>query len=208
MQPQIVLWVYYEGNELSELLHRNDEFLYAYLNKDYSQQLLDRQAEIDRTLKATFTQMRHHSQGPRRESGFVGRLERVLGLEALRIRLGLVGLSTPNPKIDESLDLFKAILREAIEVTNEWDGRLILVCLPQYERYLYPWVVSSGRERIISSARGLGLQVIDLQETFATQGDPIKLFPFRRPGHYNTQGHRLVAETILSHLTDRTIHSR
>jgi hypothetical protein len=32
------------------------------------------------------------------------------------------------------------------------------------------------------------------------QGDPLSLFPFRRPGHYNAAGHRIVAEVVLEAL--------
>jgi hypothetical protein len=39
--------------------------------------------------------------------------------------------------------------------------------------------------------------VVDINDGFQAHADPLSLFPFRRLGHYNEEGHRLVAETVL-----------
>ena len=47
----------------------------------------------------------------------------------------------------------------------------------------------------------LNIPVIDMHnELFATHEDPLSLFPFRLPLHYNAEGYRLVTETILERL--------
>ena len=45
------------------------------------------------------------------------------------------------------------------------------------------------------------MPLIDLDHAFRAHPDPLALFPFRRLGHYNEAGHRLVAEAVLSMLT-------
>jgi hypothetical protein len=83
---------------------------------------------------------------------------------------------------------------------------LLFVYLPQYERYSHPWLASPYRERILSLVKNLGLEIIDLHESFSTQSDPLSLFALRRPGHYDIPGNRLVAGAILSRLIqERTI---
>ena len=43
----------------------------------------------------------------------------------------------------------------------------------------------------------LDIPIIDIHnEVFKTHPDPLSLFPFRIPGHYNAEGYRLVAEAI------------
>ena len=45
-------------------------------------------------------------------------------------------------------------------------------------------------------------EIIDIQkEVFGTHPDPLSLFPFRSGvGHYNAEGYRLIAETIVKRL--------
>jgi len=52
LRPQIVLWIYYEGNDLDELssTEKRSSLLMRYLNKGFLQGLWDKQKEIDRIL--------------------------------------------------------------------------------------------------------------------------------------------------------------
>ena len=54
VKPKVVLWFYFEGNDLGDLRReRQNSILTQYLaNKEFSQGLLNRQAEIDRALAA------------------------------------------------------------------------------------------------------------------------------------------------------------
>ena len=51
LHPRIVLWLYYEGNDLQNLLGaQTSPLLMKYLRAEFSQNLLDRQTEIDEIL--------------------------------------------------------------------------------------------------------------------------------------------------------------
>ena len=54
VKPKVVLWFYFEGNDLGDLRReRQNSILTQYLaNKEFSQGLFNRQAEIDRALAA------------------------------------------------------------------------------------------------------------------------------------------------------------
>jgi hypothetical protein len=56
------------------------------------------------------------------------------------------------------------------------------------------------RDSVLNIARDIGLPIIDLASVFARHADPLGLFPFRLADHYNEEGHRLAADTILAHL--------
>jgi len=43
--------------------------------------------------------------------------------------------------------------------------------------------------------------VIDVQPAFQAQDDPLSLFPFRKFGHYDERGNRVVASTLIRSLT-------
>ena len=49
----------------------------------------------------------------------------------------------------------------------------------------------------MQAATELDIPIIDIHnEVFKIHPDPLSLFPFRTPGHYNAEGYRLIAEAI------------
>ena len=52
-EPETVLWFYFEGNDLLDLQdEKKNEFIMQYLNTDFSQNLMARQADVDKVRKA------------------------------------------------------------------------------------------------------------------------------------------------------------
>jgi hypothetical protein len=50
-RPKIVLWVYFEGNDYSELREeRKSPLLMRHLSKEFNQSLITRQREVDQAL--------------------------------------------------------------------------------------------------------------------------------------------------------------
>ena len=57
------------------------------------------------------------------------------------------------------------------------------------------------RKAVLGTVTELGIPIIDIQrEVLDLHPDPLSLFPFRIPGHYNAEGYRLVAEAIVKQL--------
>ncbi|GAI50345.1 unnamed protein product, partial [marine sediment metagenome] len=84
--------------------------------------------------------------------------------------------------------------------TSEWEGELIFVYLS-----LSHDKPSSDHDSILSTVRELEIPIIDLYPAFANYGNPSDLYPFGKPGlgggyHFNENGYKLMAETILSQL--------
>ena len=98
----------------------------------------------------------------------------------------------------ENVDLFREILSEAQSRVSAWGGTLYFVYLPGFARYDNYWdMASEERPRIMNLVRMLDIPLIDIDPAFQAQKDPLSLFPFREPGHYNEKGHQLVAEEVL-----------
>jgi hypothetical protein len=84
---------------------------------------------------------------------------------------------------------------------------LIFVYLPSWSRYAGSNFTSPGdsaRGEVLTLVRDLGIPIIDINDGFEAHGDPLSLFPFRRPGHYNEMGHRRVAEQVVDALSRRS----
>lgn len=213
-RPQHVLWFFYEQNDLSGLKNeRASPMLMRYLEEDFSQDLRDLQSEID-SLLDDYVQFRLRTMPPNPRDA-VSPPSRTLVPSFLRLPnlRSLFGLSLGrrnwvDPRIvaDETMDLFGAILGEGNRTVKAWGGTLHLVYLPERERYAIPSAAQLDKAiqgRVLELADSIGVPVIHIDEAFETHGDPLALFPFRRRGHYNGEGHRLVGEAVLKALADR-----
>ena len=220
-KPKIVLWFYFEGNDLADLAgEAQNPILRNYLNQPaYKQGLMDRQAQIDRALLDYLEALR--SKGPilRRleEVGQLiknpklstGRILNVIKLSQLRARLGLVytgrgednkkraSVTTTQNSNRALMELFSQTLLTAKQEVASWGGKLYFIYLPAWEPYGDPERADQKREQILQIATAVGLPVIDIHQTFTRQPDPLDLFPFRLPAHYNEKGNRLVAQEVL-----------
>ena len=200
LKPKILLWVYYEGNDLPDL--KNEETsptLRKYLTDDnFSQNLIGRQAEIDQVLTVYIDEV---SRGEGQRDRPWGKLVDALRLTALRTRWAKVASSYGSPEelaaVPPAAD-FNSVLQKANEQVKGWGGRMYFVYLPSYGRYARRVDENSylHRQEVLDLVRGLNIPVIDAHQVFATHPDPLSLFPNRQLGHYTPEGYRLVAEYI------------
>ena len=212
LKPKLILWFYYEGNDLRDLdgWEKNSPLLMKYVTSSFSQRLYERQEEIDRSLReyldaamtkaatpASFGQLfklHHLRQTVQRfydrrptQQGFPAEL-----LDFLH--------RTGAPADSSDLLLFTRILTEAQATASTWNGRIVFVYLPTWERYRIPELASQDRDKVLSIAHQLNFHVVDMHPVISSHPDPLSLFPLRRYGHYNEAGHRLVGDEMLKRL--------
>ena len=212
LNPRAVLWFFYEGNDLPTLKIEYEFFqpLSKYLESDYRQDLMPKQAEIDQGLRA----MVDDELSARREGRAGNRyiLNR-LTLRAIRDRIDLWVQGYDNcPPPEENLPLLDRVLRDGASYVDSWGGSIFLVYLPTWARYVEPSKAPHCspepvpfRDQVISIAEEAGLKVIDITKVFDSHPDPVSLYPFRSDGHYTEEGYRLVADTVLQSVTLKTL---
>jgi hypothetical protein len=217
LKPKIVLWFFFEGNDIGDLLYeRQSPLLMRYLEGNFSQSLGGRQAEIDRAL-ATYIESekaaRTVAETPKKMAENIGRARRFLvsliKISALRQRLGLVyGNSDEASPYTESdaaantiMDLLDRALREAKATVDAWGGKLYFVYLPERDTCIDSSRGVGERSQIMTMVRRVGIPLLDLHYAFRAQSDPLALFPFRRLGHYNQKGHRLVGDEVIKSIS-------
>lgn len=210
-RPKIVLWFYFEGNDLRDLgIERKHPLLMRYVTDDsFSQGLRYRQIEIDQALAAYVktiedkkpAELRQFIEALTSDPELPQRIKEIVKLEHLRQRLGLVfhGLHKPAPvsAYSDVLELFAKVLARADGSVNAWGGKLYFVYLPEWGSFGQPDSGDGRRELVLEMVQSLGIPVIDIHPAFQAQQDPLAMFPFRINGHYNEAGHRVVAETVL-----------
>lgn len=204
LKPRVVLWFYYEGNDLEDLdLEKRTPLLTKYLQPNFTQGLATQQTNIDFALNAAIGVSRNELQQVRRLNSppIVQRLTPILRLEHLRQRIGLSsGTHREHPDVGLNLPLFNQILSEAKDLVSTWDGKLYFIYLPEWLRYAYPNAASAYRDAVLTMVNSLDIPVIDIHRVFQSKGDPLMFFPFRINGHYNEQGYKLVADEVISTL--------
>jgi hypothetical protein len=204
LRPRIVLWFYFEGNDLEDLIREKQvPVLTSYLEPTFTQTLRARQRQIDEwitTFVAASRTATEASGGPTLRT-FLEKGKRIAVLEHVRARTGFAlvgGHSYPqDSEMAAHLPLFREVLKQASEVVETWNGTLYFVYLPEWLRYAYPRTASAHRDTVLEIVRELGIPVVDIHRTFQSNPDPLALFPFRGPGHYNPQGYRLAAEEVM-----------
>ena len=212
LKPKTVLWVYFEKNDLNELANETrSPLLLRYLSRGFRQELIAKQAQIDNALLAHVEKEERQALGrikERKTSGQVRaakKLAQFAKLSILRTRLGVV--SSQDIRVEEvsrasqevNMALFRAILMQAKSSVESWGGSLHFVYLPQWERYASS-KLATDRKQILKMVASVEIPLIDLHSAFESHGDPLSLFPFRRSGHYNSDGNQLVADTVLKQL--------
>ena len=210
VKPKVVLWLYYEENDVDNLISEmKSSILLKYLNKrNFSQNLINRQPEIDRFVTDVAAKYMDYSKlrikdklrKKMKEKSYNFIVQGVVKLRILRKRLRLLTLPVSNSAAPPPL--FKEILKNANDVSAEWGGKLYFIYLPEWARYArgVDHKVFRRRDKVLSIVKDLNIPIIDMHEIIASQPVPLTFFPFRLYGHYTKEGYSLTAQTILDKL--------
>lgn len=207
-RPKVTLWFYLELNDQSDLNHeKRSELLMRYLKDNFSQGLITRQTEIDQAL-IKYVDTKRKLAETKTVHEYLNYGLDIIKLSTVRTKLGLVyGTSKVEASFGSDklqIRLFREILQNARAFINARNSMLYFVYLPAWQRYISPQSAGDNRDAILALVRGLNIPIIDIHQAFQAHGDPLRLFPFRQLGHYNEEGHRLVAETVLRYFSSHS----
>ena len=223
LQPQFVVWNWFEGNDLLEL-RRNLIWapLRAYLRTNAPFGLRNRQADIDRTLRVVI-----NAEIRKLSSGWSSRkwLTRVLLLRSIRERLRIAAIVAGldfsdeiQAATEEEMAVAEQILMTVRDVTHSWGGELVMVFLPDSKRYcseVPAWRESwschrpprmgwlDQRDDVLAMFARLGVPVVDGHAAFVDTGQAPADFFYWLGSHYSPAGYQVIAEAVLRTLQDR-----
>lgn len=206
LKPEVIMWFYFEGNDLVQNLdyELTSSLLKNYLRPTYTQKLLIRQDEIDKTLMSYVESIIKQKQ-----SGIVSRLEtlvqssRILRLLNLRRFVGIDN-KVWDPEVERLIvpGEFMAILKQAQAAALQWGGEIYFVYVPEYSRYLLENkndLTFRSRGQVLDLVSSLGIPVIDIhKEVFENHSDSLSLFPRRSEPHYTPEGYKLMGDALVN----------
>ena len=199
--PKLILWFYFEGNDLIELTHENSsKILNNYINDEkFSQNLSNKVKLIDKSLTNIFNKIMSNYN---LIQNFNNSIKRIIIFKNIR---GLANNFLKSYFIINKPDInkFIAIIKRAKLLAEKNEAIFYFVYLPSYERYskkvnddnfLY-------KNNIINSLNSNNINIIDISENvFNKSNDPLSYFPNRKNGHYNDRGYYDVSAFIYKSL--------
>ena len=215
LKPKVVLWMFYEGNDIFDLKNEKRNFiLMKYIEEDgFSQNLIAKVNEIDFHMKKDIIEQAKNDKQLYIKELHDGKTINVKSLFLLRYlrtyfyeRLHYL----PSNPLYKPERLFLTVLIKAKQEVSSWGGELYFVNIPAHTRY-----VSTRRElfhpsthsikhsdEIISLVNKAGIPFIDFHETLAVRSDALSLHsPIKNiPGHLSKDGYALLSKTIISYL--------
>ncbi len=201
LKPKRVLWIYYEGNDLDDLLREEkNDLLKQYMIDNFSQKLLEKQQHIDKKINEFILNQRIKGD-IRAKMNELGDKTKWLQLNLVKQMIKKYGNSSEfDSTYKKSIVKFSKIISLAKSRVESWGGQLYFVYLPEFYRYKDQVNHNSFKKKseIKKLIKNLNIQFIDIdKEVFRKESNPKSLFPFEIHGHYNARGYNKVAKTII-----------
>ncbi|MGD8873318.1 MAG: hypothetical protein PVJ80_17205 [Gemmatimonadota bacterium] len=197
LRPHLVVWIYYEGNDLWDLAGETTRpWLTAYLKPDGVQGLATRQPILDGPYEEWLDSIVAADDALGDPGSGGSALQFIVGLPRLRRLRDLLHVGELSVQGEPDLGLLPQVLEAARAEVETWDGRMLLVYMPDLARY-DTWIGSGarGREEVLTLAETDDIATLDLDRVFREQGDPRYLWS-QSSAHLNEQGYRVAAEAI------------
>jgi hypothetical protein len=206
IQPSLIVWMFFEGNDLETVGVERSGFAGSYLDPAFTQHLRTRQRDIDQALGARLDSIARSFLPDIGE-----RLKRLISLREVRARLALNlraregVIPDSGSGVDGDVAILSHVLARAASEASAWGGTVLFVYLPERPRFAdemrgIPEGSRPGhysaRERVLRAASAAGMQTLDMTPAFAARPDPLALWDDGMV-HYNSMGYALVADSVL-----------
>ena len=187
-----VVWLFYEGNDLTDLEKENKStLLKKYLDdKQFSQNLYNLQFKNDAILLEFFNKNKKKLS-----------YKLIIDFVKLKYLRENIYYNRIN-KIDKIKipENFLKIILSAKDLSSDNNANFYFVYLPTYNRFI-------GREKIYPYKEishiliSNGINFIDIQNIyFSKKKDPLNSFPNRSRGHYNAETYKEISKIIIEEI--------
>lgn len=211
LRPPLVLWLYFEGNDLEEPFEPGREPLRRYLDPAFRQHLAARQAETDTLLRnwVLREEARHDSAVARfRPEPWPRTAAKVIKLYHLR-QLAARAAARPKRTAPPGPDLMDTVLTRARDEVRAWGGELKVVYLPAAHAFGARGLEDVPGVRLYEEMRSricrLQLPLLDLRRRLTARPDADSLWP--SPAfdgiHFNERGYRAFGEELAGFVSAR-----
>lgn len=199
-----IIWLYFEGNDIYNLEKelKNDFLLQYLMNDEFSQNLKDRQNEIDQLANELMIRVLDKKKGETELFNSLSyKFVNFIKLYKTRQMVSAFFSNKPSSTAeyeftDAKVLAMEKILKKAVQISILNDAEFYFVYLPAYERYVNK-IDNYNYNKIRDIVDKLNIDFIDInKEVFSKTFDPLNFFPFKMNGHYNELGYLETAKII------------
>ena len=212
-KPPVVLWMHYENDiDGIESEFKNPILLNYLNNKNYTQNLISRQNEIDRIILESKKERQKVIDKETNEGDKLNIFYKNIFFSTIKFTKTreIIKIAIVNYKKSRiNYTKFKKIINSANNSIKEYGGTMYFVYLPSYYNFNKNINFSTKIIHVLEIINNINIPIINIQETFQSHENPMKLFPFGQFAHYNKAGYELVTKTIIKRLIeDKKIKSK
>ena len=219
-KPDFTIYLYSEANDMQDLTNEKNTFLVNYL-KNYKQNLISGNNEIleffrgyekiayeflNKKLKTEPTKFDENIEEKiikSEKKKFIEIAKDFFELQKLKsIFLSRTFYLNNDNTIDEKL--FSEVLSKMQSITAGWNGKFIVVYLPDWNRFnsKYSLVKFLHKRKIENIVKSLNITYIDIVKEFEKNDEPINYYPFGLRGHYTIEGYEVIADAIYKNVVN------
>ena len=206
VNPSIILWMYYEGNDLIEIIDEKKSItLNKYFSENYSQNLINKQSLIDRSYSKLVEEriskldQKNNLENDQSDTSVLS----VIKLQKIR-RILFTKLfdKIRDRENTKSTQILSDVLAEAKRETDLLEAKLYFVYLPSASRFLdgNKNVLKENdyfRKEVIDIVNELDIGFIDIYEKlFKYHENPLSFYHFSMYSHYNKKAVEEISQEI------------
>ena len=211
-KPHNVFYLFYEGNDLDDMMKEKHTFLKKYLNENFTQDLIFSHNEVKAFLEEyenIFNKILPIKIGQEKElkSKFKYKnlivKEKIKNFFELNTLKELIFSSSVFYKSKSHVDFifFEKIILKIKNNVKRWGGSFYFVYLPSWDRYNneYSLANTSFKRKIKGIVEKNKIQFIDVDDLFEeNKVNDTKIFNLDLHGHYTKKGYEIIAKKIIS----------
>ena len=217
IKPKNVFYLFYEGNDLRDMMYEEKTFLKKYLNDDFSQNLFESNDSVSEFLKeyeSIFYEIlpsKIKSEKIISDNFVIEKIpfkEKVKDFLELNTLKELLLKSSVFYKKKHNVDYkyFDEIILKMNKEIKKWDGNFYFVYLPSWTRYNNKYSVANyfQKSKIKKIVENKKIVFVDIDNYFKSKNvDNLDIFIFGIYGHYTKRGYELIAEKFISIVSNK-----
>ena len=208
INPEIILWLYYEGNDLKNLKYEKKiDILNNYLILDnFSQDLINKQLYLDKLLEKILI---NRLEFEKKTFYYIKNNKFLTTLKLHNFRKFISKINFKNKaeiNYKKEIEDFKVLLERASSFAKKKDAKFLFVYIPSYKRINKKNSLDEklfNYKEIIEIIEDLNIPYIDLNmELLQKTKDPLVYYPYGLPKHFNEEGYKSISNIIFKKINN------